>query len=173
MRSRARLGRALRSGRLNQPRFRIVRAQARPAKAGVALAAVGVENLERGAPAGRSGPVAGDEHLGALPDDIPAEPDPRPTGQLQPDAGGLADGAVQPARGAVRPSGRRLQHDQGDAGPTSERGHSGETVREPGGARRARGQVDDEQVHRPARQQGAGDRQALLRVRRGQHDEHH
>jgi hypothetical protein len=131
VRSRTRLGRALRSGRLNQPQLRFVAEEAGSAEAGVALAAVGIEDPERGSPARWAGPIAGDDHLCSLPDDVPAEPDPRSAGQLQPDAGRLADGGSETsARG--RP--RRLEHDERDSGPARERGHSGEAIREPGGA---------------------------------------
>jgi hypothetical protein len=91
VRSLPRLGRALRSGRLNQPQLRFVAEEVRLAEAGVAFATVGVEDLERGSPARWAGPIAGDDHLRLLSDDVPAEPDPRPAGQLQADAGRLAD----------------------------------------------------------------------------------
>jgi hypothetical protein len=87
VRSLARLGRVLRLGQLNRPRGQHVLA----AEAGVAFATVGVEDLERGSPARWAGPIAGDDHLRLLSDDVPAEPDPRPAGQLQADAGRLAD----------------------------------------------------------------------------------
>ena len=76
VRSLPRLGRALRSGRLNQPQLRFVAEEVRPAEAGVAFATVGVEDLERGSPARWAGPIAGDDHLRSLADDVPAEPDP-------------------------------------------------------------------------------------------------
>jgi len=161
-----RLGRVLRSGRLNQPQR--VAEEVRPAEAGVALAAVGVEDPERGSPARWAGPIAGDDHLRSLPDDVPAEPDPRSAGQLQPDAGRLADGGSETgARG--RP--RRLEHDERDPGTTRERGHSGEPIREPGGAWRPCRQVDDEEVDRPTGEERAGDRQALLGVGRRHYHE--
>ncbi len=166
MRSRTRLGRAVRSGRLNQPQR--VAEEARPTETGVALAAVGVEDLERGSPARWAGPIAGDDHLRSLPDDVPAEPDPRSVRQLQPDAGRLAHGGRE-AGAAGRP--RRLEHDERDPGTARERGDSGEPIGEPGGAWRARGQVDDQEVDRPAGEEGAGDRQALLGIRGRHHDE--
>jgi len=166
VRSLARLGRALRSGRLNQPQR--IGEEFVPAEAGVALAAVGVEDLERGSPARWAGPIAGDDHLRSLPDDVPAEPDPRSASQLQPDAGRLAHGGRE--AGAARRS-RRLEHDERDPGTARERGHSGESIGEPGGAWRACGQVDDQEVHRPAGEERAGDRQALLGIRWRHHDE--
>jgi hypothetical protein len=166
VRSRARLGRALRSGRLNQPQ--LVAEEARPPEAGVALAAVGVEDLERCSPARWAGPISGDDHLRSLSDDVPAEPDPRPAGQLQPDAGRLADSGRETGA-AGRP--RRLEHDERDPGPAREGRHSSEAIGKPGGTRRSSRQVDDQEVDRPTGQQGAGDRQALNGVRRGHDDE--
>lgn len=46
------------------------------AEAGIPIPAVGIEDPERGPPAGRAGPTARDDDIGGLPDDIPAEPDP-------------------------------------------------------------------------------------------------
>jgi hypothetical protein len=99
-RSLARLGHALRLDQLNRPKGSVATEQFCSAEAGVTLAAVGVEELERGSPARRAGPVAGDEDLRSLPDDVTAEPDPRSTGQLQPDAGRLPDRALQATRAA-------------------------------------------------------------------------
>ena len=79
------------------------------AEAGIALAAVRVEDPE-GRPAARwAGPIAGDDHLRSLADHVSAEPDPRSTGQLQPDAGRLADRAGETAGSG---SARRLEHDE-------------------------------------------------------------
>ena len=166
VRSRTRLDRALRSGRLNQAQC--VVEEVLTAEAGVALAAVGVEDLERGSPARWAGPIAGDDHLRSLPDDVPAEPDPRPVRQLQPDAGRLAHGGRE--TGACgRP--RRLEHDERDPGTARERGHSGEPIGEPGGAWRPCRQVDDQEVHRPAGEERAGDRQTFKGIGRGHDDE--
>jgi hypothetical protein len=154
--------------RLNQSQLRFIAEQARPAEAGIALAAVGVEDLERGSPARWAGPIAGDDHLRSLSDDVPAEPDPRSAGQFQADAGRLADGGSE--TGACgRP--RRLEHDDRDPGTARERGHSGEAIGEPGSAWRACRQVDDQQVDRAAGKKRAGDRQTLLGVGRRHDDE--
>lgn len=159
--------------RLNQPHG--IAEEGRPAEAGVALAAVGVEDLERDSPARWASPIAGDDHLRSLAHDVPAEPEPRPAGQLQPDAGRLADGGRE-ARATGRP--RRLEHDERDPGTARERRQASEPITESrarascsratGEARR---QVDDEEVDRPAGQQGAGDRQALLGIGWGHDDE--
>src|SRR5688500_3423442 len=114
------LGRALRLDQLNRPRVQ----EALAAEAGVALAAVGVQDLEGRPAAGWPGPVTGDDHLRSLADHVPAEPDPRSTGQLQPDPGRLADGrrhatSSETASGARPRTARhrsrwRLEHDEGD-----------------------------------------------------------
>jgi hypothetical protein len=153
------------------------------AEAGVALPAVGVEDPQRRPPPWWAGAVARDDHLRSLADDVSTEPDPRSTGELEPNPGRLTDGRFE----APWPPARWLEHDERDPGPPRERRDPGESIAEsrPRGARprgvRRRGahrrngappsrQVDDEQVHRPAREQGAGDRQALLRIRGRQHD---
>ena len=154
------------------------------AEAGVALPAVGVEDPQRRPPPWRAGAVARDDHLRSLADDVAPEPDPRSSGELEADPGGLADGALELA-GAAR---RRLEHDERDPGTPGERRDPGKSIAESsppgsggtrgsgGGRRRSPGclvgrQVDDEQVHRPAREQRAGDRQPLLGIVRGQDDE--
>ena len=80
-------------GRLIWPRVQ----EALPTEAGVALTAVGVQDLEGRSTTRWAGPVTGDDHLRSLADHVPAEPDPRSTGQLQPDAGRLADGRREAA----------------------------------------------------------------------------
>ena len=182
-------------GQLNQP---LVTEQVVVTEAGVALPAVGVQDPEGRSPARWASPVPGDDHLRSLADHVPAEPDPRSTGQLQPDPRRLADGAGD----AGRDAGRRLEDDEGDGGTARERGQPPQSIgesrfrtaaarrcaatrgraatrrcvptrgtrgtrgRAPGQPRR---QVDDQQVHGAARQQRAGDGQALLGVGRG-HD---
>ena len=171
--------------------------EALPTEAGVALTAVGVQDLE-GRPATRwAGPVTGDDHLRSLADHVPAEPDPRSTGQLQPDAGRLADGRREAASGARARTARTtrhrsrwaLEHDEGDPGAACEGGQPTEPIGEsrsrgslaPGSVapipRRTRGsgqagrEVHHQQVHGATGQQRAGDRQALLGVGRGQDDQ--
>ena len=134
-----------------------------PAEAGVALAAVGIEDPEGDPAAGRTGPVAGDEDLGGLADDVPAQADPGLPGELQADAGPLPDRGRDGLHEA-----RRLQDEEADPGPPGQGGEPAQAVREAGGTLRPRRQVDHEEVHRPARQEGAGDGQALVRTGRGQ-----
>jgi hypothetical protein len=170
VRSLSRLGRALRLGQLNRPKVQ----QLGPAEAGVTLPSVGIQDPEGRSPSRWPGPAAGDDHLRSLADDVPAEADPRSTGELEPDAGRFADGGGKPAGRYAR----RLEHDEGDPGPSRQRCQPPEsigecTVRDARTLRRARtaGQVDDQQVDRSTGQQRAGDRQALLGVGGRQDDQ--
>src|SRR5438034_8903256 len=61
-------------------------------EAGVPLSSIRVKDPDRRPPARRAGPVATDDHLRSLADDVPSEADPRAPGELQADAGGFADG---------------------------------------------------------------------------------
>ena len=141
-------------------------------EAGIPAAALGVEDPELRPAACWAEPVPADEHLGPLPDDIPAEPDPRAPGELQPKCRGRGD------RGRQLPAEtRRLEDDEQDAGPPGERRESFEAVAQAGRpfrwmaacppGRRAtaglRRQVDHEDVHRPAGQERAGHGDALIR----------
>ena len=165
-------------GWLNQPP---VVQQAVVAEAGVARSTVRIQDPEGRAAAGWTGAIARDDHLRSLADHVPAEPDPRSTGQLQPDAGRLADGGRKATAHVRRTTGhatRRLQHHERDPGAARERGEAPQSIGESrlraalsrAGRRLGQpaGQVDDEQVHRPAGQERAGDREALLWLRRGQ-----
>jgi hypothetical protein len=160
VRSRARLGRALRHGQLNRPTVQKVQ-EVFAAEAGIALAAVRVEDSERRPPAGWAGPVAGDDHLRSLADDVPSEANPRSTGQLETDPRRLADGS---RHGRDEP--RRLQDHERDPGPASEGRKPAEAVGDARGALDARREIDDEEIHGPAREQRAGDRETLVSVAR-------
>src|SRR5512145_768197 len=63
-----------------------------PAEAGIALAAVRVEDPKGCSPPRRPEPVAGDERLGLLADHVAPQSDPCPADQLEPEAGRLGDG---------------------------------------------------------------------------------
>lgn len=153
------------------------------AKAGVARPSVGVQDPEGRPPAGWAGAIARDDHLRSLADHVPAEPDPRSTGQLQPDAGRLANcrgQATLHVRITTAHDARRLQHEEADPGTARERGEPSESIgesRSRAGLRPRAGtpqpgrQIDDQQVHRPARQERAGDRKALLGIGGSQHDQ--
>jgi hypothetical protein len=155
---------------LNRPGIQQVVA----AEAGVALAAVRIQDPEGGPATRWPGPAAGDDHLRSLADHVPTEPDPRSAGQLEPDPCRLADRAGQPAR----PGGARwLEHDEADPGAPGQRRQPAEPIREGTPEDRvrapaiARRQVDDQQVDGSAGEQRAGDRQALVGVGRGQDNE--
>jgi hypothetical protein len=166
VRSRARLGLALRFGRLNRPKITTLLEEVVAAEAGVPLAAVGVEDPEGRPPARRAGPVAGHDHLRPLTHDVASEADPRRPGELEADPGCLADGA-----GDARGQARWLEDREADPGPAGE----GRQPAEPIDGLRfpidLLGQVHDEEVDRPAREQGTRDGDPLLDVRRGHDDE--
>ena len=146
------------------------------AEAGVPFAAVGVEDPEGRPLSRRAGPVAGHDHLRPLADDVAPEPDPRSPGELEPDAGGLADRTAE-ARSQVR----RLEDREADPGSTGEGCQAPEPIADgsAGGRAGARGgtgveprrEIDDQQVHGPPGQQRARDRQSLVDVDRGHDDE--
>jgi hypothetical protein len=136
------------------------------AEAGIALAAVRVEDAESRPAARRAGPIASDEHLRPLADDVASEMDPRSTGQLEPDPGGLAD------RGRhVCDEPRRLEDDEADPGPPGERREATQPVRHACGTLDPRWEIDDEEVHGPAGKERAGDREAFVGVARGEDHE--
>lgn len=144
---------------------RRVLGQERPeTKARIPISAIGVEDPERGPPPRWPGPAARDDDLGGLPDDIPPQPDPRLSGELEADSGPLPD------RGGHRAAEtRRLQDEEGNPRPTGQGGEPAEPVGKPGGTLRTGRQVEDQEVHRPAGQERAGHRQALVRAGRREH----
>ena len=139
-------------------------------EAGVAFAAVGVEDPERRPLPRRAVAIAGDERLGPLPDDVASEPDPRPPGELETDAGRLGDGGRE-ATGQAR----RFEHDEERLGSPGEGRQPAQPIGDPGRAIRAgqpaTGQVQHEQVHRPTGEQRATDGQPLVeRLGRDDHE---
>ncbi len=114
-------------------------------EAGVAFAAVGVEDPERRPPPRRAVAVAGDERLRPLSDDVAPEPDPRPPGELEADPGRLGDGGGEAAGQA-----RRFEDDEERLRPPGERGQPAEPVGDPRrsirGGQPAAGQVEDEEI---------------------------
>lgn len=128
-------------------------------EAGVPLTAFRVEDPELRSPPGRTEPIAGDRDLCPLPDDIPSEPDPRSTSQLQAHPRRLGD-RMRHGRGEPR----RLEDDKQGLGAPGEGDQSTETILEGRTAKarvQSRRQVDDEQVHRPGREESAGQGQAV------------
>src|SRR5260221_671706 len=113
-------------------------------EAGVPLSSVRVEDPDRRPPARRASPVATDDHLRSLADDVPSEADPRGAGELEADTRRFADG-----RDHVLAEPRRLQDDERDPRPPSEAGEPAQPVGDPLAGQPSR-EVDDEQIDRPA-----------------------
>lgn len=139
-------------------------------EAGVPFAAIGVEDPEGRPPARRAGSVASHHHLRSLADDVTTQANPRRPLELEPDPGGLTDRA-----GDARGQTRRLEDRDRDPRPSGEGcqpaepiGHAATLAAPPCDTLR---QVDDEEVHGPAGQQRAGDRDPLVDIGRGHDDE--
>ena len=149
-------------------------------EAGIPPTALGVEDPQLCPAARWPEPVAADDHLGPLADDVPAEPDPRSAGKLQAERSRRGD------RGGQLPSEARwLEDDEQDAGPSGKRCQSLEAGRQAGrpfgwmagctpgrraapnlGRRAASSlgrQVDDQDVDRSTGQQRAGHRNPFIR----------
>lgn len=147
-----------------------IRQELLPAKTGVALTALRVEDPERRPPPRLPVAVAGDQGLRPLANDIPPESDPGAPGELQAQAGGLGHGGGQAATGT-----ERLEDDEDRVRAPGEGrqatkpvGDAGRTVR---GREATARQIQEEQVHRSAGQQRAGDGQALVQRGRGDDDQ--
>lgn len=134
------------------------------AEAGVPLATVGVEDPEGRPPAGWAGAVAGDHHLRGLADHVPPKADPHFPGKLQADPRPLPD---RGGHGGHEPG--WLQDEKRDPCPPGQGSETAEAVREPGRTFQPGRQVHDEEVHSPAGQERARDREPLLRARGREH----
>lgn len=123
--------------------------------------------------------VPGDHHLRALADDIATQADPRPASQLQPEPHRFADRA----RDALRQT-RRFQHDQQAAGSPCKRREPVQPIGDAGGASatvhalwsdvvlaETCWQIDEQQVHGTALEEGTCDAQPLVQRVRRQDDE--
>ena len=148
----------------------LVEQQGVPGETRVPLAALGVEDPERRPAPRRTVPVVRDEGFGALADDVTTQADPRPAGQLEPDAGRLGHRSRQAATQS-----RRIEDQQQGLGTPGERGQPMEPVADPcrrvGPGQSTAWQVEDEQVDRATGQERAGDAQALVQAGRGDDDE--
>jgi len=123
-------------------RWRAGRCQ-QSADAGAAFAIVEVADLQLDLTTGWAEAVLGHGHGRALADDVPTEPEPADTLQLQAHAGSLGQGTMEGEREI-----ERLEHEELDADASS-------VGRQPSqerlvGERQARRQVEHEQVHRAA-----------------------
>jgi hypothetical protein len=134
------------------------------AEAGVPLPAVGIENPEGCPPAGRTGAIAGDHDLRGLADHVPPEADPGLPSELEADPRPLPDRG-----GHRRHEPGRLQDEEGDPCPPGESREPAKAVCEPGCSPQPGRQVQDEEVHGPARQERARDREPLFRARGREH----
>lgn len=143
----------------------------------VPLTTLGVEDPERRRPPRRTVAVVRDECLRALADDVAAQADPRPTSQLEADAGRLIDRSRKTAGGlpATAAAAGRIEDQEQGLRASGERGESMESIGDPRRRVRLRqataGQVEDEHVHRTAGQERARDAQALIQAGRGDDDE--
>jgi hypothetical protein len=130
-------------------------------EAGVTSSALRVEDPELRPPPRRPEPAPGDSHLRPLADNIPTQADPRPPGELEPEAGCLGDG-----RGQARGQAGGLEDDEERLRSASEGGQSMETIRDPsarpGLGIRAAGKIDEEEIDRTPPEERPGDRQALV-----------
>lgn len=97
------------------------------AETGVALPAVRVEDPEDRPATRWPRPVPGDGHLRPLADDVPAEPDPRPSDEFEPETGRLGHRGRHGGGEA-----RRLEDHDRAAGPSAEGGEPAEPVTEAG-----------------------------------------
>jgi hypothetical protein len=141
-----------------------------PGETRIPLAAIGVEDPEGRPTARRTVAVVRDERLGALADDVAAQADPRPAGQLEPDAGRLGD-----RRRETAGESRRVEDQEQGLRSTGERGESMESLGDPGRfispGQSTAGQVEDEQVHGAAGEETARDAEALVQAGRRDDDE--
>jgi len=131
------------------------------AETGITLPAVRVEDPEHRPTPRRAVAVPGDQRLRALADDVAPEADPRASGQLQAEAGRSGDGPGQAAGEA-----RRLEHDEQRLRPSGQGGEPSQSIGDDGRAVRGReaaaGQVQDQEIHRPAGEQRTTDGQPFV-----------
>ncbi len=133
------------------------------AEAGVALATLRVEDPEGRPPPRRAVAIACDQRLRPLADDVASEPDPRPPGELEAEAGRLGDGASpgHPRDRAARAR-RRASPSAGRAPPAGRAGRRcGRACPwRPAGHRAGRGRAGRPSVRPAARHRWPGPRRA-------------
>jgi hypothetical protein len=140
----------------------------------VPFAALCVEDPQLCPPPRRAKAVASHHHLRPLADHVAPEADPRPPGELEPQAGRLGHRLGRSCRQSGRP-----ENDEQRLRAPGKRREAMETFRDSGpvpGSRTARWralgwQVDQEDVDGSGLQQRSGHRQALVEVDRGEHDQ--
>ena len=142
-----------------------------PGQAGVAQAALRVQDPQFRGPARRPEPVPRHADLRPLADYVPSQPDPRPPAQLQPQRGDLGESAGQSGGKA-----RRLQDDQLNARSPGQRGQPTESLRQSGrrDSSSIQGpglQVQQQQVHGSILEEHRRHRQRFLERARRQDDQ--
>jgi hypothetical protein len=150
------------SGSRARRRRRGVAEQVVAEEARVARPALRVEDPELGGAPGWAEAVARDGHFRPLADDVAPEPDPVAPSELQAKAGRLGNGSAQPL-----PDVHGFQHDEQRPGTSRERGQSSEPVADlhPCHSGIARlGQVDQQQVDGPCREERRRQRERLLEI---------
>jgi len=161
---------APRGGRRTSPRWAgvlpagLARGVEKARHAGRPLAVVEVADLQLCAATRRAVAVLGHGHRRALPHDVPPQADPAAALQFEAQAGRLGEGAVERGR---QGGGLQDEHLHADAPGVGREPPQERFVED----REARRQVQHEQVHRPPRDERAGQPQPLLRAGRAEHDE--
>ena len=139
------------------------------AETAVPLATLGVEDPELRPSARRPVAAAGDERLGPLADDVPPEPDPALSPELEAQSRGFHHRSREPGGQA-----RRLEGDEERLRAAGEPGQATQPLGDLG-RRGARGgtrrEIEDEDVDRAPGEEHPGDRQALVEGVRRQDDE--
>lgn len=138
-------------------------------EAGIAAAAVRVEDPEAGPATGRPVPVARDRHVAVLADDVPAQPDPASPPELEPQPARLLHRRGQPS-----PQAAGLEDHEERAGSPGQRREASEPVAHRPARDRgitAVGQVDHEEIDGPGGQERRRDRERLVEVGGGEHHE--
>jgi hypothetical protein len=97
-----------------------------PAEAGISLSALGVQDSELGPSIGRAIPIASDDHLRPLADDVPTEAKPVATPELESEGGRVGDRA-----GEGRAGSGRLEDDQARVRSAGEGSQPSQSIGQP------------------------------------------
>ncbi len=138
-------------------------------QARIPVAALRVQDLELGTTARWTVPVSGHRHRATPSDHVPAEPDPAQLRQLQSQPARLPERSAE-----IGTHGAWLHQQEQRAGPPGQRRQPGRAIAHSRPCER-RGpsirKIHDQQVDRPGSEQRRGQRQPLLEIDRGEHDE--
>ena len=135
-----------------------------PLRAGEPLARIEVADLQLHRPAESAGVILGHGHHGPLPNDVPAEAEPGAPFQLEAKAARLRERALEGTGKA-----RWLEREEPGPYPPGMGAQAPQDGLVADG--QPRRQVDDEQIHGPAREERPGQAEALVRIRRADDDE--